>query len=125
MGIVEFISERVREDEARAMAAAASLPPGEHHDGEGSTHDALGQFLMQWNPWHVMSLCVLRRHTIQMHRPVVSDLGWRACATCDDRRGQPGWPCRSLVLLANEWVEHPDFRAEWSLTRRPRRLRVV
>lgn len=125
MGIVEFIAARIREDEARAMAAAESLPPGEHDGGEGSPHDALGQFLIQWNPWHVMSLCVLRRHAVQMHSPVVSDLGSLTCATCDARRGQPGWPCRSLVLVANEWVEHPDFRPEWSLTRARRLLRVV
>jgi hypothetical protein len=117
MEITEFIRARISEDEELATAASEEMPLGGHRD-RIDAHDPVAEFLAQWNPEHVMYMCMLRRHGLQTHRPIVSDLGWRSCATCDDRRGRSGWPCRSLLLLANEWLEHPAFHVEWALTRR-------
>jgi hypothetical protein len=51
------------------------------------------------------------------HRPLLDEAGRMRCGTCDDP-GADNWPCASMLILANEWVDHPEFRAEWALHRR-------
>lgn len=124
MLIVDFILERIAEDENLAMEAAQHA---ERHVEAAGPYDAdnpLVRFIAKWTPWRVMSLCVRRRQEVAVHRPVPDAVGGRICATCDGRRGHPEWPCHTLLLLANEWEDHPEFRWEWSLHRQ-RRLRLL
>ena len=114
--VVDFIVARLTEDESLAEAAADAMPKDMDSWVDGD-RAALGAFLERWSPWRVIALCVLGRRLVSQHRPVRDELGRNVCATCDNRRGTPGWPCRTLVLLANEWSEQPDFRVEWTAHR--------
>jgi hypothetical protein len=117
MDIVEFILARIPEDEALAGAAADAMPlaaAAAHVDED----DPVAQFIGRWNPWRVMSLCTLHRHCVLAQRPIADEFGGTFCFTCDDRRGRSGWPCHPLKLLANDWVEHPEFQPDWTIARR-------
>lgn len=115
MTIVDFILLRIEEDEILAERLVNSPLPILGPDPD----DPVVAYLKRWSPWHTLSLCVLRRQRLSAHRPVHNPIGGLMCLTCDDRRGRSGWPCRTLRLLANEWVDHPDFREEWGFHGRP------
>lgn len=123
MGILEFILARIEDDEVLAGAAADAMPTMAVIP-QVDYRDAIAEFVGRWNPWRVMSLCVLQRHCVLAHRPIRDEFGGMICSTCDDRRGHSGWPCRPLKLIANEWAEHADFRPEWGAERRPRLVAI-
>lgn len=118
MRIVEFILDRIAEEEALAERALDHMPPVGLSDGEPlEAVSPIAEFVGHWNPWRVLSMCVLRRHVVMLHRPLLDQSDRMRCSTCHDP-GSDSWPCASMAILANEWVEHPDFRPEWTLHRR-------
>lgn len=117
MKIVGFILDRIAEDERLAEGALDHLPQAAVDQGEEAA-DPIALFVGRWNPWHVLSLCVLRRQAVMAHRPLLDAADHLSCSTCEDDRGAAAWPCTTMLLLANEWVDHPQFRPEWTLYRR-------
>ena len=118
MKIVEFILDRIAEEEGLAEGALDHLPlvsisTGGPDDGASP----IEQFVGHWNPWRVLSQCMLQRHLVKTHRPLLDAAGRMRCGTCDDP-GAGSWPCPSTLLVANQWADHPEFRAEWALHRR-------
>lgn len=118
MKIVEFILDRIAEEEGLAERALDHMPlVGISDDGPDEAASPIAEFIGHWNPWRVLSLCVLQRHVVMTHRPLMDEAGRMRCGTCDDP-GAGSWPCASMLLLANEWADHHEFRAEWALHRR-------
>lgn len=117
--ISDFILARVSEEEALAHAALDHLGPELNWDAT-----SVGEHFDRWNPWRVESACIGRRLLVKAHRnagPAVTQLPGKdhelhsaTCATCG-RSGQhpTPWPCYTLRVLALEWANHPDYRAEW------------
>jgi hypothetical protein len=128
--ISDFILARVSEEEALAHAALDHL--GSDFDWEAAS---VGKHYDRWNPWRVESTCIGRRLLVKAHRnagPAVTqvpgmdhELHSATCATCGRSSEQPApWPCYTLRVLALDWANHPDYRADWrpvSLTPEQRR----
>jgi hypothetical protein len=81
--------------------------------------------IARWDPARVLAECEAKRRIVEMHRlggsytPGSEDAsGFDYCGTCGS--GEPyeyptPWPCPTLRLLALPYVDHPDYRQEWSV----------
>ena len=126
MAIVDFILDRVQEDEVLANSA---LDGRAADDSWTSVSDAgrvdsrsvsdAGHF-NQWSPWRVQSACITRRLLVSAHRGMASpDHLTVVCRTCrDGDDATAAWPCYTLRVVASEWSQHPDYRDEWHPIRR-------
>lgn len=81
------------------------------------------QHVVRHDPARVLRGVEAKRQLVDMHAPdglvdLVSLYSW--CTHC----GRPlnvnepcadldPWPCRHIRLVASEWSDHPDYRAEW------------
>jgi hypothetical protein len=117
--ISDFILARVSEEEALAHAALDHLGPEFNWEAA-----SVGEHFDRWNPWRVESACIGRRLLVKAHRtsgPVLTHLPGKdqvlyaaTCATCGRSSEHPApWPCYTLRVLALDWANHPDYRAEW------------
>lgn len=109
MTIMDFILARIGEDEAIAECSI-DRHPLTHAWEAGDPADC--DFATRWNPWRVLATCATRRQIVWAHR-AVPDRDGLVCASCAPREGQAAWPCDTLHLLSQEWVEHADYRYEW------------
>jgi hypothetical protein len=107
--VVEFILERIEEDEKCAMEAIDRHPIG--HAWAADSDDA--EYFSRWNPWRTLNVCLIRRRVLSVHKPVANRGGDVGCAACDPGAGSVSWPCETMRLLALDWVEHPDFDDRW------------
>ena len=87
--LIEFLAERIAEDEASAIREAGRLDVA-----------LVGAFA----PAHLIAKCASERQIVGWHR----DRGLDFCDEC-------GWsmPCPTLRALAAPYVAHPDFLPEW------------
>lgn len=110
MRIVEFLEQRIAEDEAAQMPAMA----GVRGWGKATARRALAE-------------CAAKRRILQLHRPEQGDpygeimnrvVWW--CATCDHDRDYIGIPhaeewCGTLWEMLQPYSDHPDFDPAWAV----------
>ena len=119
--IVEFLFERIAEDEK--VARAAAVPPRTHDEGPhrsvaqvDSTED--GAFIDHFGPPRVLAECDAKRALIALHDSGPSELlpGVRVCPSCGGESGQglvsPNG-CPTLRALALPYAGHADYQSEW------------
>ncbi|KOV86082.1 MULTISPECIES: DUF6221 family protein [unclassified Streptomyces] len=131
--LVQFLRDRLDEDEQTARAAA----PGpwrqdepERRDfvrsaGDGYVVDCSGsrtprenaEHVARHDPARVLRDIEARRALLAEHELVPSNQGALGCAVCV---ATPSWglevvsgPCTTLRLLASVHADHPDYREEW------------
>lgn len=119
--IKEFLGARISEDEDVARQSIDDHEPGFRWVGADDTADA--QQVARWNPWRVLTSCLVKRLIIAAHRdngrgvehrPGSDALVASTCSTCgrSDHRAV-AWPCYTLRVMALDWEEHPDYRGAW------------
>ena len=116
----EFLLARVAEDEQLAQLAIDGHGPTRAWRGPGDPCD--DPHIEHWSPWRVMSGCVAKRLILTAHADVdllaedgTGEVRAHVCATCTEHGGSPtAWPCYTLRVLALDYVDHPDYRWEWS-----------
>lgn len=142
MTLTEFLLACIAEDEAAAREAALSA--GGHGSGDervasGSVwmqryHEVariaddhqdrktiadagalfgigVATHIARHDPARVLAECEAKRAIVELH----ADAG--GCTTCTDGDYLglvDDWPCETLRLLTRPYVDHPDYREEWS-----------
>jgi len=119
--IKEFLGARISEDEDVAQRSIDGHVPGFRWMG-GDTADT--QQEARWNPWRVLTSCLVKRlilaahrdigHGVE-HRPSETDLlVGHTCSTCGrSDHHAVAWPCYTLRVMALDWEDHPDYRRQW------------
>lgn len=129
MTLTEFLLARIGEDQARALAATPSPWAWDYEDYADSIvstvvdqdhddryvittdsrvygpNDITAEHIMAWAPHRVLAECKAKRRIVEQRLEGIRD---------DD----PDTRCLSTVIeaLAAVYADHPDYRAEWSLT---------
>lgn len=101
--IAEFLLNRVAEDEA---VAGAAIGRGVHDD-----RPEVKEWIGLANPRRMLNWSWVRRQLVQLHSASDSsqdDPATETCAECGH-----AMPCRTLMLLANLYADHPDFQEQW------------
>lgn len=103
----QFLLERLSEDEAKARHAGADAMIG--HRWKHAPEDV-------YNEIQAATIANSRRvlATCKAHRAIVEYHGSEILGICQEYDGD-SYPCRTLRALASIYVDHADFRAEWSL----------
>ena len=114
--MVEFLLARIAEDEEVATRAIDRHEISHDWALRGSV-DA--EHFARWNPWRILNLCIIRRRVVLAHKPITTTTGEVECAACSPCSGRVNWPCSTIRLLVQDWVEHPDFRQCWSNVKSP------
>ena len=138
--VLEFVRDRIAEDEQTANAAAADqqTPTWVYVDGENVTpHPSTGNSYVACGPWesslgpvgeHIaqhdparaLAAAAAHRVIVDQHTPETVDEGWNLtvtyCRTCryDSGLDRDVFPCRTLRALASTWSGHLDFDPEWA-----------
>jgi hypothetical protein len=101
--IAEFLLNRVAEDEAVARAAVGR---GVHDD-----RPEVKEWIGLANPQRMLNWSQVRRELIALHTRddrTADDPAAETCAECGH-----AMPCRTMMLLANLYADHPDFQEQW------------
>lgn len=101
--IAEFLLTRVAADEAVARAVAGR---GVHDD-----RPEVKEWIGLANPQRMLDWSRLRRELVALHSPrdpAAEDPATATCAECGH-----AMPCRTMMLLANLYADHPDFQEQW------------
>lgn len=119
MTITEFLTARYDEDETWANAARG-WQTGSRHESQPldwSIH------MRRWSPENVLADIAAKRAIMADHERIED---WRPiCARCFKEHGWPEsmwedtmheWPCPTIRLLAQPYVEHPDFDTAWRVS---------
>lgn len=127
MTIVEFLQDRISEDEALAEKASVSMH-GERHDtrrsygsyvlsSERDSTEDQDTFILDWWPARVLAECAAKRATMEQHtthtytdeEPGFSMELWDClCPRVTDK------PCPTIGALAAVYKDHPDFQEAWA-----------
>jgi hypothetical protein len=116
MSITEFLTARYGEDEERATAG------WDHDPDERWEQHTEGRFVL--TPRGVLLDLAVKRTLLTLHpaAPLNSigggftlpDLTCRYCTDPDGVGWQP-YPCLNVQLLAQPYVDHPDFDPAWEI----------
>lgn len=121
-GIVEFLTERLAEDERVARAGFSNQADPEHGWGASSAsrtgvtphvgiiyEDVQRAHVIRWHPGRVLAEVVAKRRIVEMHG---------GTHECPDDGENCGWiedrSCDTLRLLALPHAEHADYLPEWA-----------
>jgi hypothetical protein len=123
MTIVEFLTARLDEDEAVALAAkghplfdGTGIITGRNESVVIGSH--LATHIARHAPDHVLADIAAKRAILDLHQPFSLDTDpVTGCKTCSYRNQwdelQIQWPCPTVRLLASVYAEHPSYRREW------------
>lgn len=120
--LVQFVTARLDEEEAEALSAL--------DQGNGCSESALDTLANLVHDVEVRTLRTVEanRRSIELHRIVHREIGWLengveasgeipVCGYCVPKhshyqqRGEvPEGPCRTVRLLAANWIGHPEYR---------------
>lgn len=106
MTLVEFLLERIVDDEAAAEEWNAVI-----------TGSPIGDWIHEVRR-RVLADCEAKRRVVALH-PAKERREWYECAVCFDPDTAPGdydfedWPCPTLRLLALPYADHPDYDEAW------------
>ncbi|MFF0816620.1 DUF6221 family protein [Rhodococcus sp. NPDC003318] len=144
MTIVEFLLERIDDDEEIALAAAGWDSSGRvrdaglwHREGVNSVtnswgrtvvhgdgtppEDSQAEHIVHNDPARVLRECAAKREILEHHRPVDAGLsqsnacyGCGTAGPCGDYIAEDISDCPVLTSLAAVYSDHPDYDPTWS-----------
>jgi len=80
--------------------------------------DGLAAHIARHDPARVLADVQAKRAILAMHEPGLEPVGddeeW-VCQTCNWPTGGPDGGCKTVLLLANAYADHPDFDPKWKL----------
>jgi hypothetical protein len=111
MDLTDFLLARIAEDQERAEFVMRQQEGGwvDPEPWRLSWHDEYD--LLCIAPSRAMTEARIRDKMVTDHTP------WHVCAESTGRppmSGEPRFPCTTLLLLAQPYADHPDYRKEWS-----------
>lgn len=121
--LIAFLNERLAEDE-RIATAARDEPESDWWWSEDA-ESAPERHIARHDPARVLADVAAKRAIVEMHAREGED-----CAICcgeeyieehwdgeeetvEHVREPAPYPCRTLLLVASIYAEHPDFKADW------------
>jgi len=132
--LVAFLRARLDEDEAVARSSADAfrfMQGGDYSGvwtcGQKSHYPEVDQHIARWDPVRVLAEVAAKRAVLDLHQLIQRDhmvfdpndesavrpieiIPTDDCNACD------GWPCPTLLALAQPFADHPDFDPAWRLT---------
>ena len=117
MEIVDFLLQRIAEDEAAAKQEDEDYADTTLLPTYDSEHQA------NWNTARVLAECAAKRAIIGDHELVAKMYLKDYCSTCADwenselGEGPPGveYPCPTVKALAAVYADHEDYDSGWAL----------
>jgi len=118
-----FLNARLDDDERIAKAAL-----GDHYSVSfGDSDRTVIEHIDRWTSARVLADVQAKRAILAEHPsegPIDEHWSWSReypwCTTCSDADDGPTyWPCRTVLLLASVYADHPDFNPEWDLDAHP------
>lgn len=122
MGLVEFLTARLDEDERVAREATQTLA---WRQGTGIDDDLVritgaitqaptpadAAHIARWNPVRVLAEIAAKRDVLRHHAPAAAKKhpGFE-CAWCNML-----YPCFDARTLARPYADHPDFESHWAV----------
>jgi Family of unknown function (DUF6221) len=120
MQLVEFILQRIDEDEAVARQAVDALVCGYPDYQTHVTTDTqrADRHVERFGPTRVLAECAAKRAILDLHAPSTDHgSGYDPyCTGCWDEGGQDGapiYPCRTVRILVPIYSDHPDYDEAW------------
>lgn len=120
--IIEFILAQIAEEEAEARKR---LHHAQQNDLTVRDPAHLGKFMPGWYEWReievfaarVLAGCAAKRRIVEMHDQ--GGVRWVGFPRADHQEtyclaDQHPTPCPTLRALASVYVEHPDYKEEWT-----------
>lgn len=139
-GLMDFLGARLDEDDAAATPLEGhgglgiwdlkpEYPSGaELHDrrrnGLGRlTNKADAVHIVRHDPARTLREVAAGRALLELHKPIYSDFidadgddrDSVDCDECDNGGLVNSWPCKTLLVLAAVWADHPDYDQRWKL----------
>lgn len=132
--LVQFLLDRIAEDEAAARAALGrrwKTSDDEFLDIEDAEHDHTGivysssgggvvnwqtaEHIARWDPARVLAECQTKRRIIEEHPLTIHTDKAAGVSFVLNAHICPGVssPCMTLRLLTFPYAHHPDYREEW------------
>lgn len=126
MDIVEFLTARLRDDQAHADQAAkfAGREWSELWSGAVETADdmfitndsGVSRHIERYDPARVLADVAAKQAILALHAPTDDDPGGPPyCIECQRYDGA-GKPCPTILLLAAPYADHPDYDPAWAVT---------
>lgn len=130
MTLVEFLMERIAEDEAVARAAIADdggategfanqyaaliEPPSGVGIAQGGFGEAAARMITTYAvPARVLAECEAKRRIVELHTPEPFADAQDEMFCRHDQRTAGVWPCDTMRLLSSVYADHPDYDEAW------------
>lgn len=97
--IIEFLRDRLDEDEAVARGWGDAVSEDQHRRALILGHHADDY----WTVDRILAECKAKRTIMGLHPEILA-----VCQECDE-----SYPCRTLLALASAYVAHEDYDPAW------------